>query len=131
MTLRDHTDEPDFHEQGFRRGGWVSIWLGTTPAPVGSDIDTLQDMCGVGDYLLSDQESANALSPVPVDRLFEDISYADTFLPAVLATARTMGIATACWMTAQFDFRYDKSIVRRSISEQPVFIGAFRYSAEE
>ena len=131
MALKDYSDEPDFYDQGFEHKGWVSVWLGTTPAPTGGNIDTLQDLCGVGYYELSDQESHNSSSAVPVGQLFEKISYAATFLTAVLAAAQRMDIATAFWMTAQFDFAYDKSKVRRPISEQPVFIGAFRFSADE
>jgi hypothetical protein len=131
MALKDYSDEPDFYGQGFEHAGWVSVWLGTTPAPTGANIDTLQDLCGVGYYKLSDQESDNSPSPVPVERLFEDVSYVDTFLPEVLASAKRAGIADAYWMTAQFDFVYDKAKVRRPIAPQPVFLGVFRYSADE
>jgi hypothetical protein len=130
MALKDYSEEADFYKQGFEHKGWVSVWLGTTPARSQDGVDTLQDLCGVGYYKLSDQESDSSPAPVPVARLFEDVSYADSFLAAVLAAAQRMGIADACWMTAQFDFVYDRTKVRRPVADQPVFIGAFRYSAD-
>ncbi|MEP6502351.1 MAG: hypothetical protein ABJD97_03405 [Betaproteobacteria bacterium] len=130
MALRDYSEEEDFYKQGFEHKGWVSVWLGTTPAHERDEIDTLQDLCGVGYYRLSDQENDNSPTPVPVERLFEDVSYAGTFLPAVVAAARRLNIETACWMTTQFDFLYDKSRVRRPVADQPVFVGAFRYNVD-
>jgi hypothetical protein len=131
MALHDYSDDPDFYTQGFEHNGWVSVWLGTTPAPTQAGIDTLQDLCGVGYYKLSDQEGGGSPTAVPVERLFEDVSYVGSFLPAVLEAAQRLGIATAWWMTAQFDFAYDKSKVRRPVAAQPVFVGVFRYSTDE
>jgi hypothetical protein len=128
MALQDYSQDDDFFKQGFERKGAVSVWLGTEPAPRQAGVDTLQDLCGVGYYQLSDQESDNSTTPVAIARLFEDVSYAGSFLPAIVEAARRQNITSAYWMTAQFDFAYDKARVRRPVADQPVFIGVFPYS---
>ena len=133
MPLRDHSQDDDFYGQGFSRKGVVSVWVGTTPAPADARVDTLQDLCGVGYYRLSDQESNACDGDAATDlaTLFEPISYASSFLPAVLDAAWQAGISKAFWITVQFDFEYRKEAVRRPIAPQPVFLGAFPYSDDD
>src|SRR5689334_12444520 len=50
MPLRDYSDDDDFYAQGFDREGVVSIWLELAPGKEDSNVDALQDLCGVGYY---------------------------------------------------------------------------------
>ena len=59
MTKPDRSDDDDFYDQGFDRKGFVSVWAGKIEPRLESEIDVLQDLCGVGYYRLSDQEGNN------------------------------------------------------------------------
>ncbi len=131
MALRDHSDDDDFYSQGFERIGVVSVWAGLRPAGDRADVDVLQDLCGVGYYALSDQEGQACVGEaVPLARLIEPLSYASTWLDAVVARARASGVTRAHWLAVQYDFAYDPMRVTRPIADDPVFLGVFDYRTE-
>lgn len=93
--------------------------------------DTLQDLCGVGYYELSDQERNFLDNPLTdVGQLLAPLSYASTFSDAVIAAASARNITEACSVVVQYDFAYDPEQVVRPIAESPVFIGVFEFSHE-
>ncbi len=131
MPLCDHSDDHDFYTQGFERNGVVSVWAGLRPADDRADVDVLQDLCGVGYYALSDQEGqASDGDAVSLGTLIEPLSYASSYLQAVVARAGARGVTHAHWLTVQYDFAYHPMRVTRPITDDPVFLGVFDYRTE-
>ena len=134
MALRDYEalDEDDFYGQGFERKGLVSVWLGTKPVGrVNPKLDVLQDLCGVGFYD-HDWTECNILEAAStIEAVLAPISYSRSFLKAAKKAAAKRGISACWWAFFQFDFAYDPKRVKRKIAAQPVFIGAFRYRADD
>jgi hypothetical protein len=64
-----------------------------------------------------------------IGSLVEPLSYSDSFLSEAVRAAKSKNIEVARWVLAQFDFKYDPSVVVRSIAADPVFIGYFPYAA--
>ncbi|MBN3725677.1 hypothetical protein [Burkholderia sp. Ac-20379] len=130
MALRDDSDDEDFFGQGFAQEGMVSVWLFVEAVrDVAPRTDTLQDLCGVGYYRLSDQESFyydHRL--VDVAAMLPEASYAATFSDAAIAAAQAKGITQAYGFIVQYEFAYDPAKVTRPIADNPVFIGAFAFS---
>jgi hypothetical protein len=62
---------------------------------------------------------------------FGPISYSKSFLKAVVRAAKRRGITECWWVFVQFDFAYDPKRVKRAIASQPVFLGVFKYVAED
>lgn len=132
MAMKDYSDEDDYYTQGFEREGVVSIWIGLLGDEVDVGADVLQDLCGVGYYRLDDQESNSFdFETIGVDKLLGDLSYSESFLAKSVEAARKRGLSEAKWVTAQYNFDYDPSRVRRPIAADPVFIGSFTYSEDE
>ena len=132
MALRDYSEDDDYYVQGFEHKGVASVWVGVADRALEIGTDTLQDLCGVGYYRLSDQESdmrGNAL--VEVSELLSGISYAATFSAAVLEAAESKQVAKARRIVVQFDFAYVPERVVRFVSEDPVFLGVFPYGTDE
>ncbi|MNR32861.1 hypothetical protein D3C85_1504850 [compost metagenome] len=129
MAIKDYSEEEDFYSQGFERQGVLSVWLSLEDRRGEERIDTLQDLCGVGYYRLSDQES-NSLDHelVDVERLLLPLSYSSSFSKDVISTARMKGVGAARRIVVQYDFAYDPKKITRAIAEDPVFIGVFNYS---
>lgn len=129
MAKTDYSDEDDFYTQGFEKEGVVSVWVSLQDHSADKDIDTLQDLCGVGYYKLSDQES-NVFDYELVDlsHLLADLSYSASYADDVISAARKKGIEKARRILVQYDFQYDPEKVTRSIADDPVFIGVFKYS---
>lgn len=129
MAWRDYSEDDDFYEQDFAREGVLSVWAGLRPADDGdAQADVLQDLCGVGYYSLGEQENGAADGEsVPLARLIEPLSYASTWLDAVVSRAGAQGVTHAHWLTVQYDFAYDPARVRRPIADDPVFLGVFEY----
>jgi hypothetical protein len=129
LGRRKYSNDEDYYSQSFEKKGVLSIWLGMTDRSLDTDVDTLQDLCGVGYYELSEQES-NSFNYDLVDlkRLFADISYSQSFLDAVILAARKKGIEKARRVTVQYNFEYDPTKVTREIATDPIFLGAFSYS---
>jgi hypothetical protein len=128
MSLRDYSEDDDYYTQPFERKGVVSIWLDVAPCEEDPRVDALQDLCGVGYYRLDNQEAINLGERASIERLLRDISYSASFSANVVRQAQAMGIVSASWLLAQFDFNYDPSKVKRPISGKLVFIGAFQYA---
>lgn len=127
MALRDYSEDDDFYTQGFEQPGVFSLWVSTSVAEPNSQIDVLQDLCGVGYYSLDDQE-ANALNGlVPLEELLRELSYSESFMANVLASAHASGVNLACWVVVQFDFAYNPTKVQRSVSSDVRFLGVFPY----
>lgn len=89
MARRDYTDDEDFYSQGFDEKDVVSVWLGLKARTEDENIDTLQDLCGVGYYRLSDQES-NSFNDEEADisSLLLDISYSPSCERSYYSCAR-------------------------------------------
>ncbi len=129
VALRDYSDDDDFYTQNFQRDGLVSVWAGLKPGT--GEVDVLQDLCGVGYYRLSDQEgNSRDCREVLLRELLEELSYAQSYIDAVVSSARAKGIERARWVTVQYDFDYDAARVRRKVADDPTFIGSFPYSSE-
>ncbi|MFZ6747198.1 hypothetical protein ACO0LC_28615 [Undibacterium sp. JH2W] len=129
MGRSKYSDDEDYYSQDFEKSGVLSIWLGMTDRSLDKDVDTLQDLCGVGYYELSEQES-NSYNYELVDlkHLFADISYAQSFLDEVVLAARERNIKKARRVTVQYNFEYDPTKVTREIAADPIFLGVFSYS---
>jgi hypothetical protein len=129
MAQRDYSDEEDFYSQDFEKKGVVSAWLGLKERSEGSDVDTLQDLCGVGYYRLSDQESS-AFNDELVDLslLLSNLSYSSSYADDVIAAAQAKAIDKARRIVVQYDFAYDPAVVTREVADDPVFLGVFSYS---
>ncbi|MFP5394337.1 MAG: immunity 22 family protein, partial [Gammaproteobacteria bacterium] len=90
-----------------------------------------QDLCGVGYYDLSNQESNYGDNDmVDPARLLAPLSYSQTFIDSVIAAAKEKGIEKARGVVVQYDFAYDPAVVKREIAAEPVFIGVFPYSVK-
>ena len=132
MTKPDRSDDDDFYDQGFDRKGFVSVWAGKIEPRLESEIDVLQDLCGVGYYRLSDQEGNNFdFEEVPLQALLKDVSYSKSFTDNVLQAAEKKGVFQARWVVLQYDFHYDPTKVTRQIADDPIFIGAFPFTTED
>lgn len=133
MSLNDYSNETDYYEQGFEKEGVVSIWVGlldNTDEP--DEVDALQDLCGVGYYNLDDQESNSFdYEVVPLNQLLEDISYSESFIKEALIAAQEKDIAESRWVVVQYDFEYNPKKVSRKVSDDPVFIGVFKYDLDD
>lgn len=132
MALHDYEkiDESDFYGQGFTKDGVVSVWLGLADLAGWPDnLDLLQDLCGVGYYDHDDQEvNFRSYKLVSLAVLVGEFSYSPSFSNQVIQAASRIGIHEVRWILAQFDFEYDPNRVKRSIQDDPVFLGAFPYS---
>ncbi|MDN3576545.1 hypothetical protein QWZ03_07170 [Chitinimonas viridis] len=131
-TRKDYSDEDEYYTQGFEREGVLSIWIGLLGDKIDAGADVLQDLCGVGHYRLDDQE-INSLDfeTAGIDRLLGDLSYSRSFLVRAVEAASKKGLSEAKWVTAQYNFDYDPSLVCRLVAADPVFIGSFTYSEDE
>jgi hypothetical protein len=96
------------------------------------NVDVLQDLCGVGYYRLSDQESKNFnFDPKEIYKFLENLSYSSSYSDAVVTEAKKRGIEKARWAVVQYDFAYEPTRVVREIASEPLFIGVFPYSDDE
>ncbi len=131
MALRDNEaeDEAGFYEQGFEANGIVSIWLGRQPiCPDDTNVDILQDLCGVGYYELDNQEISGAgVEKSSIHELLMAISYSRSFANQAIQNASNLGLTDGFWLLVQFDFAYEPSRVVREIAVDPIFIGQFMY----
>ncbi|MBC7752310.1 MAG: immunity 22 family protein [Candidatus Saccharibacteria bacterium] len=131
MPERDYSEDENYYSQGFERDGVVSIWLELAKHQEESEDDALQDCCGVGYYNLDHQETNYLDEVAHLDQLFADISYSDSFSKPPISKAKSMGIESAYWVLAQFNFAYDPSRVKREPTNELVFIGFFSYSTTQ
>lgn len=132
MIKNDYSDEDDYYSQNFEKEGFVSIWIGILGGEIDSDLDVLQDLCGVGYYSLDNQESNNInFKMIKLRKLMHDLSYSKFFINDVVNIASKRGIDECRWVIAQYDFDYTISRVKRTVAEDPIFIGSFKYSENE
>ncbi len=129
MARRDYSDDDDFYEQNFEKKGVLSVWVSIDTCSEDKGVDTLQDLCGVGFYRLSDQESNHLdYQLIGLASLLADLSYSKTYMNNVVSVAREKGIEKARWVVVQYDFAYDPAAVTRTVEADPVFLGVFEYS---
>ena len=134
MARRDYAslDEDDFYGQGFEKKGALSVWIfQRDPSPLGPNVDTLQDLCGVGYYDLDWQEVIAKKRPTNVATLVRALSYSRSFEKAVVAAAAAAGVAKGWVVVAQYDFAYDRARVKRRIARDPRFIGVFDWQDDD
>ena len=67
----------------------------------------------------------SCIEPVSLALIVNELSYSESFIDAVLATAGRQNIDRVFGVIAQFNFAYDLSKVSRSVSDDPKFFGAF------
>lgn len=131
MALNDYSieDEDDYYSQGFEIEKCLSLWVGMSDNSSDRDgLDVLQDLCGVGFYDLDYQESnCFDFELTDIELLIKDLSYSESYLPDVLKKLKEVGILQAKWIIVQFDFAYDPKKVKRTVAEDPIFIGVFKY----
>jgi len=127
MSHSKYSEEDDYYTQNFEQAGVVSIWLARIEMVEDKNIDALQDLCGVGYYRLDNQEAINLGRLASVDDLLRPISYSESFAVGAKLATQSRGIASAWWILVQFDFKYDPSRVRRPLSDDLLFVGAFPY----
>jgi len=112
------------------RGRGASVWLGLKDRSADKSVDTLQDLCGVGYYELSDQESSSLdYRAVSISELLDGLSYSSSYATAVISAAANLEIDKARRIVVQYDFAYDPGKVCRKIEDDPVFLGVFPYFA--
>lgn len=132
MSRNDYSEDDDYYSQGFEKNGVVSLWVGLSDRSTAPDVDTLQDLCGVGYYRIDDQEgNCFNFEEVDLSKLLIGLSYSNSFLSNALTAAKNKGITSARWVTAQYEFEYNPEKVIRPIANDPTFIGAFNYSVAE
>ena len=133
MALRNYQDESDFYTQGFEKEGYVSVWVGQNDdSGDPEELDVLQDLCGVGYYDLDNQESNHFdFKSSTIKKLIESISYSESFLSQTVSEASNKNIKEAKWVTVQFDFAYNPKKIKRQISNDPVFLGVFKYETND
>jgi hypothetical protein len=126
MSAKDYSEDEDFYTQGFEKAGFVSVWVGIQAPDALADV--LQDLCGVGAYNPDYQESNNAeCQEESIASLIGPLSYSNSFLAQAVNAAAKKNIEVAKWVLAQYEFKYDPSVVLREIMPDPVFIGHFPY----
>lgn len=135
MALHDYAEmeEEDYYAQGFERAGFVSLWAGLADQSTAhEEIDVLQDLCGVGYYNIDNQESnSHEFRLVSVADLLDELSYSPTFRDEAFKVAVDKGVMKGRWVVAQYDFAYDPGRVKRLISNDPIFLGAFPYTRDD
>jgi hypothetical protein len=109
----------------------VSVWVGWVRHD--PKVDLLKDLCGVAHYDIDSQEvmvDDKRWREQPVRALIAPLSYAESYVDAVVAAAKDKGWDKALYVVAQYDFVYDPKKVKRKVAPDPVFLGAFDYDDE-
>jgi hypothetical protein len=110
----------------FSMDGVVSIWVGQVAVTPGSDF--LRDTFGVEYYDPDSQESIVESSPSPLAAMVRRLSYSESFGDAVLKEANRVGLTSALWVMAQFDFAYDGAKAGLSeLPDEPFYLGSFEW----
>jgi hypothetical protein len=107
----------------------VSVWLATDDKGYAKDAEVLTDLCGLESYDIDSGEGWASDDGMPTDvaALILPLSYAKSYVDAVVKAAQKMGIEKAIWSVVQYDFAYDPKQTVRPIAVQPKFIGTFKY----
>jgi hypothetical protein len=110
----------------FDEPGVISLWVGQVWVALGSNF--LRDLYGVDDYDPDNQECILRDSSTTVSELVLKLSYSDSFRDAAIESALQLGIVSARWIMAQYDFAYDPTRVGlAALPTEPVFIGRFKW----
>lgn len=111
----------------FEKEGVLSIWVGTKN--IDSNIDILKELCGVDYYDVDFQDCivADDCQETNIENLIKRLSYAESYCEKAVSKAKSRGLDKAIWVTMQFDFAYDPSLVTRPIADNPIFLGVFEY----
>ncbi len=132
MSTSNASENDDFYTQGFEREGYVSVWVGLSPAEADSNLDVLQELCGVGYYRIDDQEGNSFnFEMVELSQLMKDLSFSESFMLTAIEAAKSKGYEQARWIIVQYDFGYDPCRALKQVASDPVFIGSFPYSTAE
>jgi hypothetical protein len=110
----------------FSMDGIVSIWVGRKLVEPGSDF--LRDKYRVEYYDPDDQECIVETSPSALDALVSRLSYSESFRNEVVEEAKRVGLTSALWVMAQYDFAYDP--VKAGLSatpDEPSYLGSFKW----
>ncbi len=112
----------------FESRGWVSIWASLTTED--QDKDVLRDLCGVDYYDVDYQENiaAENWNLTPIRELICKLSYSDSYIEKAVSSAEKKGVREARQVVMQLNFKYDPGKVTKKIMEDPIFLGAFRWS---
>jgi hypothetical protein len=106
----------------------LSVWVGRVRHD--PKVNLLRDLCGVDHYDLDFQEinvDDKRWREQPVNKLLGPLSYAESFVDAVVAAAKDKGFAKALYVIVQYNFTYDPKKVKRKVASDPVFLGVFDY----
>jgi hypothetical protein len=108
----------------WEKEGVVSLWAGQVRVADGSNF--LRDQYGVEYYDPDNQECVVEESIIPISDLIPQLSYSESFRAAAIESARRVGISSALWVMAQYDFAYDPSKVALTLlPQEPAFLGSF------
>jgi hypothetical protein len=110
----------------FEKRGMVSIWVGQILIEPGSDF--LKEGFGVDDYDLDFQDCIHAGGATPLAELVQQLSYSASFGDDVVKIAQGLGVKTARWVMAQYDFAYaPPKTIATKLPDEPRFIGVFSW----
>lgn len=105
----------------------ISLWAGQQRVAPGSNF--LRDLYGVDDYDPDNQECIVEDSVAPIKDIISKLSYSDSFVDAAVVAADQLGIRSALWVMAQFDYAYDPAAAGIApMPQEPVFIGRFDWN---
>lgn len=110
----------------FSKDGIVSIWIGQEPVEPGSDF--LRDKFGVKYYDPDLQECIVEKTKAPLVALVPRLSYSESFQDAVIQETNRVGVMTALWVFAQYDFAFDANKAGLSLlPTEPFYLGNFAW----
>jgi hypothetical protein len=89
----------------------------------------LKDKYGVEYYDPDNQECVVENSAIPFANLVSQLSYSESFQAAAIDAAQRLGVSSALWVMAQYDFAYDPEAVGLAVlPHEPLFIGRFQWN---
>jgi hypothetical protein len=104
--------------------GAVSLWIGQKLVTPGSNF--LRDQFGVNYYDPDNQECIVEVAVTPISDLVSRLSFSESFRAAAIEAAERLGVKSALWVMAQFDFAYNPLAAGlKSPRSEPLFIGKF------
>jgi hypothetical protein len=112
----------------FTRPGIVSVWIGqVAPGPKSNVLRKF----GVDHYDPDFRDNIIAKTRSPVRDLVSQLSYSESFIDPLLRRAAELGISSAIWMLAQYDFAYDPVKAGLSVlPKEPLYVGNFSWNDE-
>ena len=108
----------------YRKDGAVSLWIGQKRVTPGSNF--LRDQFGVDYYDPDNQECIVEEAVTPIFDLVSRLTCSESFRVAAIEAVEHLGVTSALWVMAQFDFAYDPLAAGlKSAPSEPLFIGKF------